>query len=161
MAGRSGRVNRREAALAALIEAPNLRAAAQACNVPERTLRRWMTESAFRQRYESMRRDLISNAWHGLQERLSEASTTVAALMNDKSAPPQVRLGAARTVLEFALRSCEQLDILPRLEALEQAENDRQNIVRNWESMTKRVRRLEGIQESRTELPLLVERMPN
>lgn len=29
MAGRSGRVNRREAALAALIEAPNLRAAAQ------------------------------------------------------------------------------------------------------------------------------------
>ena len=55
MAGRSGRVNKREAALAALIEAPNLRAAAQACNVPERTLRRWMTESAFRQRYESMR----------------------------------------------------------------------------------------------------------
>lgn len=94
MAGRSGRVNKREAALAALIEAPNLRAAAQACNVPERTLRRWMTESAFRQRYESMRRDLISNAWHGLQERLSEASTTVAALMNDESAPPQVRLGA-------------------------------------------------------------------
>lgn len=126
MAGRSGRVNKREAALAALIEAPNLRAAAQACNVPERTLRRWMTESAFRQRYESMRRDLISNAWHGLQARLSEASTTVAALMNDKSVPPQVRLGAARIVLEFALRSCEQLDILPRLEALEQAENDRQ-----------------------------------
>ena len=55
MAGRSGRVNKREAALAALIEAPNLRAAAQACNVPERTLRRWMTESAFRQRYESMK----------------------------------------------------------------------------------------------------------
>ena len=33
--------------------------------------------------------------------------------------------------------------------------------MRNWESMTKRVRRLEGIQEARTELPLLVERMPN
>ena len=44
MAGRSGRINRQEAALAALIEAPNLRAAALACGVPERTLRRWMAD---------------------------------------------------------------------------------------------------------------------
>lgn len=126
MAGRSGRINRQEAALAALIEAPNLRAAALACGVPERTLRRWMADEEFHQRYESMRRALVSDAWHGLQARLSEASATVAGLMSSKDVPPQVRLGAARTVLEFALRSCEQLDIIPRLEALEQAENDRQ-----------------------------------
>ena len=126
MAGRSGKINKQDAALAALIEAPNLRAASQACNVPERTLRRWLADESFNQRYQAMRRKLVIDAWHGLQSRLIEASETVSALMSSKNVPPQVRLGAARTVLEFALRSCEQLDILPRLEALEQAENDRQ-----------------------------------
>lgn len=43
--------------------------------------------------------------------------------MADPLAPPQTRLNAARTTLEFTLKATEQLDILTRLEALEAAQN--------------------------------------
>ena len=46
-------------------------------------------------------------------------------IMNNPKAPPQTRLNAARTVLEYGFKSIEQLDILKRLEALEAAEKSR------------------------------------
>lgn len=67
--------------------------------------------------------NLSAVAWDGLRGSLEDATAVVRELMADPLAPPQTRLNAARTVLEFALKATEQLDILTRLEALEAAHN--------------------------------------
>lgn len=118
-------VNSRDAALIALVSAPSLRAAAKECGVNERTLRKWLAEDEFAEQYNQRKREALQLAWGALQNRIGDAGRLVSQLMNDGDAPHQVRLSAARTVLEYGLKSCEQLDILPRLEALEQAERDR------------------------------------
>ena len=105
--------------------APSLRAAAKECGVNERTLRKWLAEDEFAEQYNQRKREALQLAWGALQNRIGDAGRLVSQLMNDGDAPHQVRLSAARTVLEYGLKSCEQLDILPRLEALEQAERDR------------------------------------
>ena len=58
-----------------------------------------------------------------LRGSLEDATSVVRELMADPLAPPQTRLNAARTTLEFTLKATEQLDILTRLEALEAAQN--------------------------------------
>lgn len=119
------RISQKEQALIALVGAPSLRAASIASGVPERTLRTWLAEKEFSSRYEAMRREAIAVAWANLQTRIGEASEVVMKIMNNPKAPPQTRLNAARTVLEYGFKSIEQLDILKRLEALEAAEKSR------------------------------------
>ena len=92
---------REEKILAALLATSTVRDASKKCGVPE----------------------LVRVAWDGLRGSLEDATAVVRELMADPLAPPQTRLNAARTVLEFTLRATEQLDILTRLEALEAAQN--------------------------------------
>ena len=112
-----------ELMLAALLANPTIRDAAEACGVPERTLYTWLRRPDFAAEYHRRRGQLVQSAWSALHEKLSDAIGVVAALMEDPLTPPQVRLSAARAVLDYNLRSIDQLDILRRLEALEAAES--------------------------------------
>lgn len=120
---------RREQAMAALLTYPTIRDAAGACNQAEVTLRRYLADPDFRAEYDARRRQMVEAACGVLQTRMGAAADTLAELMDCPAVPPQTRLGAARMILEFGLKTVEVLDILPRLEALEDAqkrENDRQ-----------------------------------
>jgi hypothetical protein len=110
---------KRELMLGALLANPTIRDASKACGVPERTLYTWLRRPDFKAEYDRRRGQLIQNAWDALHARLSAAVDVVAELMEEPSTPPQVRLSAARTVIDYSLKATEQLDILPRLEALE------------------------------------------
>lgn len=112
---------RREQALVALLNYPTIKEAAAACNQAEVTLRRYMADPDFRTEYDARRRQLVEAACGALQTRMGAAADTLAELMDCPAVPPQTRLGAARMILEFGLKTVEVLDILPRLEALEKA----------------------------------------
>lgn len=115
--------SKRELMLSALLANPTIRDASKACDVPERTLYTWLRRPDFKAEYDRRRGQLVQSAWNALHGRLSEAIDIVADMMRDTSTSPQIRLSAARAIIEYSLRSVEQLDILPRLEALEAAQN--------------------------------------
>lgn len=110
--------------MAALLEAPTLAAAARASGVSESTLRRWLASGDFRSEYDRRRTEMLDGAVRALQNRMAAAVDCLAEIMQDRSANPQTRLYAARSILEFAFRGSETVDILRRLEKLETAEND-------------------------------------
>jgi hypothetical protein len=79
-------------------------AAAQA-EVSARTVRRRLQDPAFRARVDEARAELVRQAVGKLAEAGALAGETLAELVKD--APPAVRLGAARGILEFMFRGHE------------------------------------------------------
>ena len=62
----------------------------------------------------------MQRAAAALNEQLESAAQTIQAIMQDNTAPPQTRVNAARTVLEYAAKYDEQANLLRRVERLEQ-----------------------------------------
>lgn len=123
-----------EKLLVALVSAPSIRAAAEAAGMTERAVYRRLAKPEFRSEYDRYRREIVTSACHALQARMQEAVTVLADLMQEGCAPAYVRMGAAQAILDYGLRAQELLDILPRLEALEAAENDTQvqGVSKRW-----------------------------
>jgi transposase-like protein len=114
----------RERAIEALLSGKTISDAATRCGVNARTLRRWMTDDeAFKQDLGTARRAMFQAGMNRVQALTVEAVDTLAALMG-KSAPPSVRLGAARTVTELAIHAFEAEAIGERLDALERTQHE-------------------------------------
>ena len=112
--------NSKEAqALAALVSHSTVRQSAAASGIPERTLWRFLERPDFSERLEAEKGKLIATASDSLKSKLTAATTTLANVMEDVDTPPQVKVTAARTILEFSLRYSEMADVLHRLDELE------------------------------------------
>lgn len=115
--------SKKQQAMHALLSYPTIRDASKACGIAERTIYGYLSEPDFKAEYDAQRRKLVEAACGALQGRIGTAVDTIAELMDCPSVPPQVKLGAARAILEFGIKTVEILDIMPRLEALEEAQN--------------------------------------
>jgi hypothetical protein len=93
--------------------------AARQCGLCERTVYRRLSEPAFRQRLQQLRTDMIQRTAGALTAAATEAVRTLLELQK-AAAPPAVRLGAARSVLEIGIKLREAADLEERLSALEQ-----------------------------------------
>lgn len=105
----------------ALLENPTITAASKASGISEATIYRRLAEPDFKKAYDARRRQVVEVACGALQNRLSEAVDALSDIMNDGKASKMARAQAARTVLEYGIKTLETLDILPRLEALQEA----------------------------------------
>jgi len=118
---RSGgrRPQREEQAIAALLSEPTIAAAATKAGIGESTLLRWMAEPDFKARYRAARRSLVEGAIGRLQQA---ATMAVDALTRNLTCGiPAVEVGAAKSVLDQAVKAVELVDLAERVEALEQA----------------------------------------
>jgi hypothetical protein len=106
-------------AIQALLTEPTLEKAAKAAKIGERTLYRWLRREDFRDAFDVARRDALLQSMATLQGATAEAVQTLREVLADAAARPADRISAARTVLDFALRGAEMLDLEPRLAALE------------------------------------------
>jgi uncharacterized protein (UPF0147 family) len=88
----------------------------------ESTIYGYLRKSEFKAKYDSIRAEILQQSTAFLQVQVSEAAKTVREIMNDKKAPARTRLNASKIMLEYAVKFTEQVDILPRLEALEAAQ---------------------------------------
>lgn len=113
---------KREEAIAALLNNPTVKTAAESMGISERSLYDIMRRDNFREELEQRRRQLAEASCTALQARIGEATEILTQIMMNPVTPAQARVAAAKTIIGFALRSIEILDILPRLEALEEAE---------------------------------------
>ena len=111
--------NKRELLLAALLINPTVREAATAVGVPETTAYNWLRKPDFAEEYKQRKRQAVSEASDYIQSRISEATQIINEIMNDTDTPSQVRLNAARSIIEYGYKIIEQRDIVTRIEELE------------------------------------------
>jgi hypothetical protein len=109
-----------DALLLALACGASVDQAARQCGLSVRTVYRRLAEADFRRRLQALRADLVQRTAGALTAAATEAVRTLLELQKP-SAPPAVRLGAARSVLELGLKLREAADLEERLAALEES----------------------------------------
>jgi hypothetical protein len=114
-----GRRNADDRLLQVLACGATVAASAAQAGVSEATVYRRLAEPKFRQRLQRLRADMVQRTAGTLTAAANEAVRTLLELQKP-SAPPAVRLGAARSVLEIGMKVREVADLEERLAALEQ-----------------------------------------
>jgi AcrR family transcriptional regulator len=107
-----------DALLLALACGATVEAAAKQCQLSDRTIYRRLKDADFKARLQAVRNDMVGRSAGLLTAAASEAVRTLLASQKD-SAPPAVRLGAARAVLEVGMKLREVVDLQTRMEELE------------------------------------------
>lgn len=112
-----------EIIIAALIANPTIKAASAACGVSETTIYERKRKPEFKEKYDAARLELMEQNSAKLQHHIGKAIDEMAAILDYPLdvASPQVRLNAAEGIIRNSLKLTEQMDILKRLEKLEQA----------------------------------------
>ena len=116
-----------ERLIAALIEHGAVRQAADAIGCSRSLIYKRMKDAGFRALYSSTRDDSLKAASAELSKNLTQAVRTLASIMNDESTASGTRLNACIMILQYGLRFAESVDIVSRLEALEQAQQERES----------------------------------
>ena len=110
---------RKEKALQALLVSRTRAEAAKMAGIGESTLRGYMQNTEFVERYELAFSDMVRDAAQQAKQTLSPALSTLKEIMMDQEEPAQARITAARSILEYSLKLTEQADILEQLRELE------------------------------------------
>jgi hypothetical protein len=106
-------------AIEALLREPTTSAAAKEARISETTIFRWLNESAFSAAYRAARGRLLEGTLTALQSASTTAVETLRNTLTDIAAPAQVKVSAARSILEFSLKAREVLEVEERLAYLE------------------------------------------
>ena len=112
---------KKDEAIAALLTQRNIEEAARSIGIAPNTLLRWMKEAEFDTAYRDAKRAAFGQSIARLQQGTSAAATTLLKIMIDPNAPASVRLRAADSVLNHAVKAIEIEDIEARLSELERA----------------------------------------
>lgn len=111
------RARRADEAIVALLTERTIAAAAKCAGIGESTLLRRLWDPAFVTKYRAARRGAVEGAVAGLQQA---ATLAVDALKrNLRCGNPAVEVGAAKAVLDQAMRGIEVLDLEERIVQLE------------------------------------------
>jgi len=107
-----------DAVVLALACGATVEAAAKQGGVSERTVYTRLRDPDFQKRIKEARTDLVRRSAGLLSAASGEAVRTLLALMKE-SAPPAVRLGAAKAVLELGIKVRELAELEAEVRALE------------------------------------------
>ena len=111
----------KEKALTALLNSSSIADAAQKCGLTDRTLYRYLDDAEFKKEYRAARRALVENSISRIQSATGEAVETLKKNLHCEN--PSVEVRAAQIILDNALKGVEIIDILERLEVLEDEHN--------------------------------------
>lgn len=107
-------------AIAALLSASTVREAAAAAGISYATLRRWLSEDGeFRREYSAELQSIIESAAAQARQGIGESVGVLRGIVTDKEAPVNVRVSAARVLMENGPRLVEIQDFEARLTELE------------------------------------------
>ena len=113
---------KKQKALVALLTQPTKeKAAAAAAGITSKTLRSYLDDPEFQAEYRKAFAELVEDATRKVQQTLDPAVAVLREVMEDSDENGQVRVSAARSVLEYGLKMTEQTDIITRLQELEAA----------------------------------------
>ncbi len=107
----------REKALTALLDSATITEAAKKCGLSEKTLRRYLDDAEFQKEFRAARRTLFEQNIIRLQSLHAGAVDALERNLNCEN--PSVEVRAAQIIIEGSRKDFETLDILGRLETLE------------------------------------------
>lgn len=110
---------KKQKALLALLTQPTKEKAAAAAGITSKTLRGYLDDPEFQDEYRKAFAEPVEDATRKVQQTLDPAVAVLREIMEDRDENGQVRVTAARSVLEYGLKMTEQTDILTRLQDLE------------------------------------------
>jgi hypothetical protein len=113
-----GKRNADQRLLLALACGATVEGAARQCAVSESTVYRRLADEDFRRQIQQLRTEMVQRTAATLTTAGSESVKTLLTLQQP-TAPPAVRLGAARSVLELGVKLREVAEFEQRLAALE------------------------------------------
>lgn len=113
--------SRKEKAIAALLVQPTIKKAAEAAGICERTMYVYLDDPEFKREYIERRRKMLEAACGVLASFTGNAIAALGEIVADKRASKLARVNAARTILEYTMKTFEDLDLAARIEALENA----------------------------------------
>ena len=108
-----------ERALSALLTSKTKLEAAEKAGITDRTMRRYFENPEFCQRYREAFAGVVQDATRRAQQLLEPALSTLQTVMEDEEIPAQVRIAAAKSIIDYSLKLTEQADILEQLRELE------------------------------------------
>jgi hypothetical protein len=114
-----GRRSADERLLALLACGATVEAAAQQAGVGPATVHRRLNDPGFRERLQRVKAEFVQRTAGTLTAAATEAVRTLLELLK-APAPPPVRLGAAKAVLEIGLKVREVAELEERMTALEE-----------------------------------------
>jgi hypothetical protein len=114
------RSRKQEQFIAALLSHSTVEAAAKVVGIGNVTAWKWRQDPAFVKQY----REAMHQAAGLLQGAAREAVETLRAILS-KAESEAARVSAARTILDMALKAADLEDVQQRLDALEQAVEER------------------------------------
>lgn len=109
----------KEKALIALLETASIVEAAGVCGLSQETLYRYLRDKDFLKDYRSARRATVESAITQIQKATAEAVETLCKNLHCEN--PAVEVRAAQIILENAVKGVELIDVIERLEILENA----------------------------------------
>lgn len=114
----------KEKVLIALLETSSIREAAEKSGLGEATIYRYLNDKDFLKEYRAARRQIVETSISRMQKASGEAVETL--IKNLHCENPSVENRAAQLIIENSVKAVETLDILERLEILEN-EHQKQN----------------------------------
>jgi hypothetical protein len=108
-------------ALVALLSQPTIAKAAEACELGERTLYRYLGEDDFREELHERQRQILDAATAGLVGMAGDAVQALRDVLKDKETPPSVKVRAALGWLNESRKAVELGDLAERVRLLEEA----------------------------------------
>ena len=105
-------------AIVALMSCTSTEAAARKAGVGESTLRAWLTKPDFLAALRGAQREIYQQSMTQLVRVTGKAVAALEQILDDKEAPPAVRVSAAKAVLDLAAKASDD-DLEARVEALE------------------------------------------
>jgi len=109
----------KEKALTALLESATITEAAKKCGLNEKTLRRYLDDAEFQKEFRAARRVVFEQNIVRLQSLHAGAVDTLERNLTCEN--PSVEVRAAQIIIDGSRKDFETLDILERLETLENA----------------------------------------
>ena len=107
--------------IAELIQQSSIKKAAEAANLGEATVHRWLKDPIFQRCYRTARQQIVELSISQIQKASTEAVDVLREILHDNTAPTSSRVSASKIILELSLKGLEITDILGRLDSLEQA----------------------------------------
>jgi hypothetical protein len=123
-----------EQALAALLQHATIKDAAQACDISEKSLWRWLQREDFQKRYREAQRAVVDGAIGELQAATVEAVKTLRRNLTCGNAFAENT--AATTILSQSLKAVEMQELQSRTERLEQMLEEEKK-VKTWASKSR------------------------
>ena len=107
----------KDKALIALLGSNSIRDAAKICGLSEVTMYRYLNDQDFRWEHREARRQSVENAIGQMQRLTADAVDTLERNLHCEN--PAVEVRTAQIIMENAIKGTELIDILDRLETLE------------------------------------------